>query len=145
MLEKLKEDRIWAVGYVAVVVGLIVSFYTDAQQDDRQAQSDARVTAAEAKAAKAATACIKKVIQVSTEATAARAAATEDRDAALLGSKKALRELIRLRVIEQIGDSTAVRQAADQYMVQTEKFVKASEMLSKARNENPLPDPEKIC
>jgi hypothetical protein len=71
--------------------------------------------------------------------------ASAKRDDALLGSKRALRELIRLRVVEQIGDSEAVRQAAEQYMVQTQNFIDASQDLADARREYKLPDFEKRC
>jgi hypothetical protein len=71
--------------------------------------------------------------------------ASAKRDAALLGSKKALRELIRLRVVEQVQDSGAVQQAADQYLVQTQNFIDASEALDDARKAYKLPDFEKRC
>lgn len=137
-MKLLTSSRIWAIGYVAVVFGLILSFYIDAQQDDR-------VTAAETEAAKSAAACVKKVTAAYTESTVAVREAAQDRDDALVGSKIALRELIRLRVIEQIGNSQQVQQAADQYMHQTAKFVEASAALDKARAAYPVPDPEKIC
>lgn len=71
--------------------------------------------------------------------------ASADRDDALVGSKRALRELIRLRVLEQISDSDAVRQAADQYMTQTQRFIEASQALTDARREHPLPRFEERC
>jgi hypothetical protein len=71
--------------------------------------------------------------------------ASAKRDEALLGSKKALRELIRLRVVEQVSDSEAVQQAADQYLVQTQNFIEASEDLDAARKVYELPDFEKRC
>lgn len=138
MSEPVTSSTIWAAGYLVVVCGLVLSFYTDTQQDNR-------AEAAEARAAKVAALCVKKVIVASAESTEARAEAAEKRDAALVGSKRALRELIRLRVVEQVPNSVQVQQAAQQYMVQTDKFVEASKALEAARLKYPLPDPEKIC
>lgn len=145
MVKRLTAGRIWAIGYLVVVVGLVFSFYVDAQQDARQDASDVRAATSDARAAKAAAACIKKIVQVSTDSTSARSIAAEKRDTALVGSKKALRELIRLRIVEGINNSQQVQQAADQYLTQTDKFIRASEDLNKARAENPIPDPEAIC
>lgn len=141
----MSTNRIWAIGYLIVVIGLVVSFYVDAAQNPRIAAVDARVAAAEAKGAKAAVACIGKVIEATNQSTVARSEAAQRRDEALVASKRALRELIRLRVIEQIGTSEPVRQAAEQYMTQTQKFIEASGDLAEARVDNPVPDPAKVC
>lgn len=146
MVKLLTTERIWALAYLIVVAGLVFSFYVDAQQDKYQDAVDERVAAAEAKAAKAAAACIKRVIEVTNDSTVARADAAQRRDDALVGSKRALRELIRLRVVENVvGNTAEVRQAADQYLAQTEAFIQASKDLDKARIANPVPDPDEVC
>jgi hypothetical protein len=71
--------------------------------------------------------------------------ASAKRDDALVASKRALRELIRLRVVDQVQDSEAVQQAADQYLVQTQRFIDASKELNEARKDYQLPDFEKAC
>lgn len=131
-------NRIWAIGYTIVVIGLVALFLLDAQQD-----RELRTTRADAKASTIR--CIKNIIDVSNDSTTARAKAAQTRDDALVGSKKALRELIRLRVIEQQADGEQVRQAAQQYLVQTQKFIEASAALDKARKDNPVPNIEELC
>lgn len=91
------------------------------------------------------TSCLSRLAVQITTNTAMRSEAAERRDESLLASKRALRELIRLRVIEQVSDSAQVRQVANQYMVQTQKFIEASEDLEKARAANPPPEFKDYC
>lgn len=71
--------------------------------------------------------------------------ASEKRDRALVESKKALRDLVYMRVIQGIPDSPEVRQAAQDYMAQTQLFIDASKELNEARRAYQLPDFEKAC
>lgn len=91
------------------------------------------------------TQCLSRLAVQITTNTALRSEAAEARDESLLASKRALRELIRLRVIEQVDNSEQVRQVAEQYMVQTQRFIEASEELDKARAENPPPEFKDYC
>ena len=130
----LTTSRIWAVGYVVVVIGLVSLFVSDAEQDRALTEAKASTTN-----------CVKNALLESNDSAEERGAAAQDRDRALVGSKRALRELIRLRVIEGIGSNEQVRQAADQYLVQTQKFIDASQALERARVVYPVPDVEDLC
>lgn len=122
------------IAYAVLGAGILILFVSDAKQD---------VAVREAKASTVT--CIKNVLDVSNKSAVERAEAAADRDESLVASKRALRELIRLRVIEQVKDSVAVRQAADQYMIQTQRFIEASERLKMARANHPVPDVEDLC
>lgn len=120
-------QRIWAISYLMLVVALIgLAAYT--RQVDQATQE-----------------CIGRVVRANIESSQMRSGAAEKRDAALVGSKRALRELIRLRVIEGIGDSPAVQDAAQDYLVQTQRFIDASAELDQAREDNPIPKFENYC
>lgn len=130
----MNTSKIWAAGYLVVVFGMVVLFYSDAQQHKAVRESKASTVA-----------CVVKVLTKTNNVTRETRLAAQRRDDALVGSKRALRELIRLRVIEQVPDGPQVQQAARQYMVQTQKFIDASAMLNKSRDANPVPDPNKVC
>lgn len=75
----------------------------------------------------------------SSVSTKARADAAQDRDDALVASKKAMRELVRrIKDGERFANSPAITQAADQYIVQTGKFIEASERFDRIRREEPV-------
>lgn len=119
----------------AAVVGSII--YTNVRVDtseQRQIDKSTRQVA-----------CLSLVFQDFLTGNEALREASAKRDDALVQSKRALRELIRLRVIEGINDSDAVRQAADQYVIQTQNFIDASDELKTARAAYELPDFEKEC
>lgn len=119
----------------AAVVGSII--YTNVRVDtseQRQIDKSTRQIA-----------CMSRVFQDFLTGNEALRVASAKRDDALVGSKRALRELIRLRVIEQVNDSEAVRQAAEQYMTQTGRFIEASRELREARTDYQLPDFEAEC
>lgn len=71
--------------------------------------------------------------------------ASAKRDAALVKSKEALRDLVFLRVVKGVPDSPEVQAAASEYLAQTQLFVDASKELTKARRDYRLPDFEKAC
>lgn len=119
----------------AAVIGSIV--YTNVTVDD----SEQRAVERNAKNV----VCLSRVFEDFLTGNQELRDASAKRDDALVNSKRALRELIRLRVIEQISDSEAVRQAAAQYMVQTDNFIEASMELREARRDYRLPDFEKEC
>lgn len=126
-------NRIWALGYLVVVVGLVAAFY--GQRQILVAQKEAKASTVQ---------CVIEVVSQTVSSTEVRSDAATKRDEALLGSKKALRELIRLRVLEQVSDSPEVRQAASQYVTQTQQFIDASRELVVVRKLNPVPDPAQI-
>jgi hypothetical protein len=138
---KLTTNRIWAIGYGIVVAGMVVLFYQDARQDAFDARRADDISAAKAETID----CVVKVLTETNNVTRETREAAQQRDDALVGSKRALRELIRLRVVEQTPDGPAVQQAADQYIHQTRKFIEASELLNQSRRDNPVPDPNKVC
>lgn len=130
----MQSSKIWSIGYLVVVLGMAILFFQQGQQ--KTAVKEARASTV---------ACVVRVLTETNNASRETREAAQKRDDALVGSKRALRELIRLRVIEQTADSEQVQQAAEQYMTQTHKFIKASKMLDKSRDQNPVPNPNKVC
>jgi hypothetical protein len=130
------------VSYYVMVIAIVGSiFYNDYRTETKVSESESRqidTTASQM-------ACLSRTFEEFLTGNQILRDASARRDDALLGSKRALRELIRLRVIDQIDDSEAVRQAADQYMVQTQNFINASMELTEARKDYKLPDFEKEC
>lgn len=121
------NSRIWAVSYLILVVA-IVALAGYARAVDHSTQD-----------------CVGRVVRLYTESQQARSEAAETRDAALVGSKRALRELIRLRVIEGVADSPEVQRSAKRYLAETQRFIDASAELDRARAANPLPDYRTFC
>lgn len=138
-------NRIWAIGYVIIVIGLVGAYYIDAQRDNRQRTDLAAAKSEQIEETREAVACMSRTFQEFLIGNQELRDASKQRDDALVGSKTALRELVRLRVIEQVSDSEQVRQAADQYIFQTQKFLDASKDLNVARKRYTLPDFEKEC
>lgn len=121
----------------AIILASGSVFYTSRTNTQQDNETVARNTVL--------TQCLSRLAVQITTNTALRSEAAERRDESLLASKRALRELIRLRVIEQVSDSPQVRQVAEQYMVQTQRFIEASLELEKARSENPPPEFKDFC
>lgn len=129
---------VWAVGYVLVVLGMILLFFQDSRQDAQREQDRDLARGA-------AVACIKKVVDANLTGSQARSDAAETRDMALRQSKIAMRELVRLRVLEGVPNSAEVRQAAAQYVEQTRRYIEADKALEQARKDYPIPDVVKVC
>lgn len=130
-------------GLATVVQGVAQQHSDDrAQKRDHDRQIQIQQTQGQIQQTQA---CITRVVKQFLEVNQTRSDASGRRDSALVGSKKALRELIRLRVIEGIPDGPQVQQAAKQYMYQTGKFIKASHDLDMARKNNPIPKFKNYC
>lgn len=91
------------------------------------------------------TRCLSELMKQSAETSNVRSEAAEERDNALVGSKKALRTLVYMRIIKGIPDGPEVQAAARDYMEQTQLFIEASEELNKTRKNNPIPSFEEFC
>lgn len=136
----LTTPRIWAVGYLVVVLGMVSLFYSDAQQDAFDKKRGAEIAAAKAETID----CVFRVLHKDSESTQARAKAASQSDMALRQSKRAMGRLVELWVLEGVTSGPEVTQAAEQYVAQTRKFIKASRSLQTAREDNPPPDASQI-
>lgn len=136
------SDHIIVVAIVVMAVAVVGSIiYTNVYTNDKVSESEQRQNNRNTDNI----ACLSRVFQDFLTGNEALREASSKRDDALVQSKRALRELIRLRIIEQIGDSEAVRQAAEQYMTQTQNFIEASDELNTARAAYELPDFKAEC
>lgn len=89
--------------------------------------------------------CLSEWTRESSGTSAARSEASQERDDALVASKKALSRLIYLRVIKGVDSSPEVDEVAREYMEQTRRFIEKSEALNKTRRDEPIPMFEDYC
>lgn len=127
----------WLLLVVMVIGNILYGNVQNSRQDEDTAALVDRNTVL--------TECLSRLAVQITTSTALRSEASERRDESLVGSKKALRELIRLRVLDPNPDPAAERQAAEQYLAQTQRFIEASGQLDEARRLNPPPEFKDFC
>lgn len=136
---RLSKERLWAIGYVIIVVGLVFSFYVDERQDRFDARRPADIEAATVKTVR----CVVKALRADAQQTKDLREVAASRDEDLVHAITAMSELVRLRVLEGITQNYRTRQAANQYLMQAERFIDESKVLAQAREDNPVP--QKIC
>lgn len=138
-IHRLSTERVWAIGYLIVVAGLVFSFYVDARQDRFDQRREADISEASSKTVR----CVVKALRADVQQTKDLREVAADRDEDLVNAITAMSELVRLRVLEGIVQDEQTRQAAGQYLVQAERFINESQVLAQAREDNRVP--ETIC
>jgi hypothetical protein len=134
-------NLIIAVGFLFLSAGMVYLTISDARQDEFDKQRDVAIREAKAETV----ACVNNVLETYFTGTQDLREAAQTRDDALVASLKAMVIVVDGRVVEQQGNSEAIQQGADQFIVQVRRFVAASSVLNQSRKENPVPDLNKAC